>query len=108
MSEAKHTPGPWRTGTDEDAHVIYDDNLDAIADTLRDDGDAETERANAHLIAAAPDLLAVVEALRGPLPVDPANIAALLDWAIAKAKGEFNNQMEGKRWSGTQTTPAAE
>lgn len=49
----------------------------------------EEQLAHARLIAAAPDLLAacecVVEALNGPLPVEPANIVALLAGAIHKA-----------------------
>jgi hypothetical protein len=59
-----HTPGPWFAGTDEDAHVIYNaDESEVVADTLREDGDAETEAANARLVAAAPDLLAACESV---------------------------------------------
>lgn len=53
-----HTPGPWNAGTDEDANIVYDAQLDFVAETTRDDGDAEQEKANACLIAAAPALLA--------------------------------------------------
>jgi len=57
---SQHTPGPWWAGTDEDAHMVYGSEADgtAVADCMRDDGDDYVERANARLIAAAPDLLA--------------------------------------------------
>lgn len=61
MSEFKHTPGPWN-------HIIKMDGFTAVAANaliarvfsvaFRD---LENEKANAHLIAAAPDLLRVVE-----------------------------------------------
>jgi hypothetical protein len=55
--ESQFTPGPWTTGADEDASVIYSPGLDLVADAGRDDGNAELESANARLIAAAPALL---------------------------------------------------
>lgn len=72
MSESKHTPGPWKAGVGVDGeadrwgvwaaygnrqwHIATVEN-GAPGDTL------ETEAATAHLIAAAPDLLAAVEAM---------------------------------------------
>jgi hypothetical protein len=59
MSAAKHTPGPWKTGND---FVSADrdgraERLFFIAPLIRRDSDAWVEeRANARLIAAAPDL----------------------------------------------------
>lgn len=58
-----HTPGPWWAGTDEDAHMVYAGDCEAVADTLREDGDSITEAANALLIAAAPDLLHALKEL---------------------------------------------
>lgn len=68
MTESKHTPGPWKAGPLE-GHVF--DNIGTLIagcmghsrnfndDTLRDQ-----QKANAHLIAAAPDYHeGVVEAL---------------------------------------------
>ncbi len=57
----RHTPGPWTTRhTDELNAAIHADEYGVIADVnlCRDDGTA-----NARLIAAAPDLLAALEAL---------------------------------------------
>lgn len=62
MSEQRFTSGPWAV----DAMVGYETALGvgveggntALAVLTRDsNGDAETQLANAHLIAAAPDLL---------------------------------------------------
>jgi hypothetical protein len=60
MSEFKHTPGPWHTGTDEDANVVYGPNLECVVECGNDDGDAERERADARLIAAAPAMLSAL------------------------------------------------
>lgn len=72
VSDSKHTPGPWKAGVGVDGeadrwgvwaaygnrqwHIATVEN-GAPGDTL------ETEAATAHLIAAAPDLLAACEAL---------------------------------------------
>ena len=57
----KFSPGPWSTGADEDAHIVYDENLYFVADTGRDDGNAELERANAQAISALPELLEALQ-----------------------------------------------
>ena len=90
----KHTPGPWTM------HPRFDDGAEVrsvasvawcgVASTVGSSGgqsiDAAEARANAHLIAAAPDLLHVAEmVLRG------ASDGALYGFAKAavdKAKGE--------------------
>ncbi|MFW9595020.1 MAG: hypothetical protein ACMV1D_05935, partial [Macromonas sp.] len=71
MSEAKHTKGPW--ATDEADHDAPHQNIKVkagkhhtvctvwIDDAPVRDFNAE-QQANAHLIAAAPDLMAVVVA----------------------------------------------
>jgi hypothetical protein len=62
-----HTPGPWTVGTpnnktendigihggDDDGYIICDMQTDGYSD--------EVQEANAHLIAAAPALLSLVE-----------------------------------------------
>jgi hypothetical protein len=55
---SKHTPGPWRYS---EAYGY----IDSVNDTIVDLGDVrtETERANARLIAAAPELLAACKFL---------------------------------------------
>lgn len=92
MSE--HTPGPWHTGTHEDAHIVYDGDCGFVADAGRDDGEAETEAANARLIAAAPDLLAACERAARQLRERLLNaspwgalLVSDLEEAIALAKG---------------------
>jgi hypothetical protein len=97
---AKHTPGPWRVG--KNGLTISGGDCWRVADVFRsvtDDpelGDSINE-ANARLIAAAPDLLAMVKrALRDvearcraqginvDMNVDVVNYRA----AIAKAEGK--------------------
>ena len=101
--KAAHTPAPWliewNAAQGGEGHYITDSNdmgeLSRIAAVLfHDDADGET-RANARLIAAAPELLAALEtaymALIGYLPahrndVTDAAIGAARA-AITKAKG---------------------
>ncbi len=107
MSEqGKHTPGPWTWFTGFKANT---------SETLREPGDCmryvmggpldqglahtvglneETDTANAHLIAAAPDLLRAAKEARAALqefiteePASEWMAVALLDHAIAKAEG---------------------
>lgn len=86
-TEAKHTPGPWRVS--ECADEIYT-NPTAWGVCL-DDGRqiiktrTLTER-DARLIAAAPELLAALRAVKkhGTMP---ASEWGLIDAAIAKAEG---------------------
>ena len=63
-NETKHTPGPWvlhQTFADE---VVAKEGIVKIADCHEDLGISKIEReANAHLIAAAPDLLNALAAL---------------------------------------------
>lgn len=51
----KHTPGPWRMSHDHDDAWFLEYSDGTIGEVLLWDGD--TARANAHLIAAAPELL---------------------------------------------------
>ena len=83
--KSNFTPGPWRqTGINvraSEALICYAMNHHANAET------PEPEKlANAHLIAAAPDLLAALERLAHPMADDDD-----LDYAreiIRKAKGQ--------------------
>lgn len=64
MSESKHTPGPWRTDTDifHDRLDIRDESGRRIAVCMHDYPMSMARHdANAHLIAAAPDLLGALE-----------------------------------------------
>jgi hypothetical protein len=85
---AQHTPGPWEWRGDEGGWFLVPGVL-AICNTDGTPGDDVIDRANARLIAAAPDLLAALEGLfllldAGSL-YEPQAYAARA--AIAKAKG---------------------
>ncbi len=66
MSQTKHTPGPWSVfdykegglTVVSDTHGAYVAKCDGISATI---GSAEELMANARLIAAAPDLLRLLE-----------------------------------------------
>lgn len=56
--QSTHTPGPWRTYQGDGRWIVATTSSWAYAATgLIPQLDAETEEANARLIAAAPDLL---------------------------------------------------
>ena len=60
---AKHTPGPWGIATSHIKDVIAirtdgEDDGQCLAQVLRGIGEEGEDEANAHLIAAAPELLA--------------------------------------------------
>lgn len=86
---AKHTPGPWTVG---DSLLIYDDDAREVA--IPSGRTEENLKANAHLIAAAPKLLAALddllnfEGLNCPNEEDLKNAYRAGRAAIAKAKGE--------------------
>ncbi len=94
---SKHTPGPWKHTYMPRLSVIHGPNGEHVADTgaWRDDEHPEM-RANAHLIAAAPDLLEALEVLIANAEVNY-DARQWLDGkakaraAIAKAKGETND-----------------
>lgn len=64
MTTSKHTPGPWAIGRKVSNMVYGRDGLDIICqcDTMGEES-RHVENANAKLIAAAPDLVAVLQAL---------------------------------------------
>lgn len=95
-----HTPGPWEVA-DESlgpyAWAVESVRGDDVALGPINSGDTHAEEvANAHLIAAAPDLLAALEkahenaaaALRGIVrPHNTVDLAVEMRAAIAKARG---------------------
>ena len=93
MSTTKHTPGPWTTGDRQTfrRHGVFAENNLLIADCRTNLAD-DPARANAILVASAPDLL---EACRDALDIAnsyshiPAlgKACAILIAAIAKAEG---------------------
>lgn len=88
----KHTPGPWRVVPSNG--VAFDEWLVEVAsDEFLTPGIAEVyEKADAALIAAAPDLLAALEAAHGYLVIfgtdQLEHVRSVCRAAIAKAKGE--------------------
>jgi len=98
-----HTPGPWTARPSFSMHwdyAIETDDVD-IAHVLRlahhdEPRELAIGRANAHLIAAAPELLAALKTLRfilealdlDPIATDYTSILERADLAIAKAEGK--------------------
>lgn len=60
MSAAQFTPGPWNVGRQR---KIYAGVETPIAQSIAVDGDYPAAKANAHLIAAAPDLYEALKRL---------------------------------------------
>ena len=100
MSEAKHTPLPWRVVDDGDDLIIWGDDFASnqgfpLARLARFERNLNEELANAHLIAAAPEMLKALEKADILLEHGDKVIKKLLllarneiKNAIAKAKGE--------------------
>jgi len=68
MTEAKHTPGPWKLG--EDGHMIYGTNPrghiasvyhNIKGNMIASDDECKQAHSNARLIAAAPELRLTLE-----------------------------------------------
>lgn len=96
MNTSKHTPGPWTKGTsNEGKECVW---LNGLTEPFYGMGpdhtwiDCGTE-ANANLVAAAPDLLAVLQELQESASYwseydVPLGIVDRINSAITKAKGE--------------------
>ena len=86
----KHTPGPWDFDSFALREEIRAENnpLIAIVCSVHCDSPEQT-KANAHLIAAAPDLLFALEKVYTDMNDDmPVRLRKVCYEAIAKAKGE--------------------
>lgn len=92
-----HTPGPWPISGDRyDKRITIGEGLVEgphgyeVAEVYSDDCPRELALANAHLIAAAPELLAALEKARNTLAGlgVPSIAANICDATIAKARGE--------------------
>ena len=59
-----NTPGPWRVNPRSTTKVITKDAI-VVAQAFDSGGDGETARANALLIAAAPEMLQILHVLLG-------------------------------------------
>lgn len=91
--ETKFTKGPWAVKTHESkfmpGQIIQDGVCGPDGEQIRVDGvtltSSEEAKANAHLIAAAPDLLEAVETLLDCFVNDPLGWMDSSDIAIEKA-----------------------
>ena len=79
MTDAKHTPGPWAVEEDfNDGEELVGFNIisvpsgNEVVSNEGISGNSDEDRANARLIAAAPDLLA---ALKSSIALADANVA---------------------------------
>lgn len=98
-----HTPGPWRIGgscrtpvNSKDKHIamVNYSHRGHITDVI-----GEEHNANAHLIAAAPELLEALETLYGAIVMSDIygesritfEMGEAAEKAIAKAKGKLND-----------------
>ncbi len=77
---AAHTPGPWRTGRKVHRTIYCEENgtegrLIGVMD----------RREDATLVAAAPEMLAVLRTVASALPEGP--ILVLVEFVTAKAEG---------------------
>jgi len=94
---AKHTPGPWHTGTGKAAQIIYDAEGRPIADAkvYHRHYTLEQTFAHAQMCAAAPELYEALVMVRDAdndcradgLPTIPPMARSKIDRAIAKAEG---------------------
>ena len=92
--KAKHTPGPWHIYPDyAESYIESGTGYEVCQVMTNHPKNADTQAANARLIAAAPELL---DALQAALD-DYAGIDINLNWqetaraAIAKATGAHND-----------------
>jgi hypothetical protein len=96
---AQHTPGPWSIITSDTCDLyagIESDNFSIVVIGYPEEDDdggvrgrtLEEATANAHLIAAAPDLLEALEAVMPYIVGDKCVPWQKAQSAIAKAKGE--------------------
>ena len=96
MTQTAHTPGPWKINWQMHNLRIFQDkgdtwNIASIASTRREKTEQE---ANAALIAAAPELLAALQAITAAMPLNGGMVRfdgdelAAARAAIAKATGQ--------------------
>ena len=96
MSKTKHTPGPWHISTNTHAMRIISNHCVALAEVYARES-VEKQVANAHLIAAAPEMLEALERITEMWQESPCSsypkgtlafIQDIIEPLIRKAKGE--------------------
>lgn len=88
MTDTKHTPGPWDRALEKNWVWIAPESWKTrVCRVVLYEGEEDEQIANAHLIAAAPDMLEALKACEGFCDengmVNGVNVRA----AIAKAEG---------------------
>ena len=98
MKEAMFTPGPWTVGGKFGTRVLVGENVLSDMWNIPGPGGVDEGKANAHLIAAAPDMYEALEAAileygkpGGPwnVPSSPGTWIDKAKAAIVKARGEL-------------------
>jgi hypothetical protein len=88
----KHTPGPWRENSQGDSEYIFSELYGAIATIPHGGIHRDEHKANAKLIAAAPDLfkacLESLSALKSGYIEERAKATELIYAAINKATNQ--------------------
>ena len=88
MAMSKHTPGPWLVGYAVRGAFQIEDEYGMVLCTRNYwDNNAEASEANARLIAAAPDLLAMLKVAQLWLDIDGRYDMQGINAVIAKAEG---------------------
>jgi hypothetical protein len=89
--EPKFTPGPWKVRHLREGHVDETFVAQSLAGSIAgvDGMGRDINRANAALIAAAPDLYAALERVLHWQPNDSASdLVAVAEAALSRARGE--------------------
>lgn len=92
---AQHTPGPWiyyadLPITDPNWHIVTTANKMRVVANIHIEPGNAMDKANARLVAAAPDMLEALKSIREWSPflgAEDAPCWALVENAIAKAEG---------------------
>lgn len=103
----RHTPGPWEVEAVKSVKgPMQVESIDFYAVTsehaitkLKTVADLVDNPADAHLIAAAPDMLVVLETIQRMRIISPyqyATLGKIVDDIIAKAKGESHEQVQDR------------
>lgn len=93
MSDKKYTPGPWEVTSDNGELWVDGEDSPVAMITGDAEGATELELCDANLIAAAPELLEVLELAHEHMKVwvvgyrQGQNVHNAVEKAIAKAKG---------------------
>jgi hypothetical protein len=85
-----HTPGPWSIDWNVGRIDIFRSCVGTLIASIRRSGSAEldeTAKANARLIAAAPDMLEALKRIKATGVFVGAIAQEMMDEAIAKAEG---------------------